>query len=107
MEPAVDGDTSYVESSTVGHIDQYNLGDLGVTPLTIHGVGIKAVARKDDGGARTLRLGAKSGATTDTADIVLGTTYAVAEHVMELNPDDNEAWEVADVDALLAHIEVV
>lgn len=106
-ESAVDGDTSYVESSTVGHIDQYNLGDLGVTPPTIHGVGIKAVARKDDGSARSLRLGANSGATTGTTDNVLGTTYAVAEHIMELNPDDNEAWAVADIDALQAHIEVV
>ena len=86
------------------NVDRVRLG--GLTP-TIHGVGIKAVARKDGGGARSLRLGAKSGATTGTTDNVLGTTYAVAEHIMELNPDDNEAWAVADIDALLAHVEVV
>ena len=39
---------------------------MGVTPLTIYGVGVKAVAIIGDGGVRTLRLGAKSGGTADT-----------------------------------------
>lgn len=106
-ETQVDSDTSYVESSTVGHVDLYNLGALGYTPANIFGVQVSAYARKDDAGTRTVRTKAKAGATTANGSALgLSTDYLAAVSMMEVNPDDSAAWEVADIDALQIGFEV-
>lgn len=104
----VDSDTTYVESDTPGHKDLYTLGALGVTPSNIFGVQVSAYARKDDSGSRSVRVITKSGTTTENgAETALGTTYGGLIDLMELNPDDSAAWELADINALQAGIEVV
>lgn len=104
----VDSDTTYVESSTVGQKDLYALGALGLTPSSIFAVQVSAYARKDDSGVRTARVITKSGTTTENGDeTTLGTTYTGVMDLMELNPDDSAAWELADINALQAGIEVV
>lgn len=87
------------------NVDRVRLGAVAGGASRIHRWDDLIIA--DDAGARSLRLGVKSGAAVDTTDNALGTTYAVAEHMMELNPDDGGAWSIANIDALQAHIEVV
>jgi hypothetical protein len=101
--PDDDGDTSYVESGTVGHKDLYGYQDLTATPAAIMAVQLATVARKDDAGNRSLRAVIKSGATTaDGATRVLGTTYALYDDRFEVDPATGSAWTKAGVDALEA-----
>jgi hypothetical protein len=95
-----DGDTTYVYSSTVGHIDSWNFGALGYTG-TIKGVQLDVAAKKTESGTRAIQLLTRPDATNriDTTDRYLGQTdYDRHLKVWELNPEDSEAWEVADVD---------
>lgn len=106
-EVLADGDTTYVESSTVSDKDLYTFENLGYTPESIYGVQTVAVARKDDAGSREMRVITKSGATTKSgSSVALGTAYGVVMDFMETNPDDSAAWELADINALQAGVEV-
>lgn len=49
-----DGDTTYVESDTVGHVDTYEYEDVP-SGYQVKAVSLVTVARKDDAGARTLQ----------------------------------------------------
>jgi len=98
-ETSPDEDTSYVESSTVGHEDLYTVDNLAVTPDTIFGVQTQAVVKKDDAGARTGKLLARVGGTTyeGAAFSPSEGAYLNVMELWELNPDDSAAWEEADV----------
>lgn len=106
-EAIADGDTTYVQSSTVGHKDFYSFEGLSYTPEAIHGVQAVTVVRKDDAGTREVRVVTKSGATTTPgAAHALGTSYGVAMDLLELNPNDAGAWSRSDIDALQVGVEV-
>lgn len=107
-EAIADGDTTYVESSTVGHKDLYTFGNLSFTPESILGVQAIACVRKDDAGTREVRAVTKAGSTTRNGPTFApSTTYGIAMDIMETNPADSAAWERADVDALQAGVEIV
>ncbi len=100
-ELLVDGDTSYVSSSTVGHEDLYALEDLGVAPESIFAVQVRVVARKDDAATRVLKSVLKSGATTTLgSDFFLSSSYTAHVDVYDTNPDTAAPWTKADIDAL-------
>jgi hypothetical protein len=106
-ESVADGDTTYVESDTVGHMDLYELTDLPLTPAAIHAVQLATVARKTDAGARSLRAIARSGATTQPgATRTLATSYALYDDILETDPDTTADWTKAAVDALLTGVEL-
>lgn len=105
-ENPFDGDTSYVQSDTVGHVDLYTVGNLPVNPSSIKGLQAVAVARKDDAGARDLIVKAKLGANTNNAAAKpLSTSYGFYSHIMEEKPGGG-AWAKADVDSLQVGVEV-
>jgi hypothetical protein len=101
-ETLVDGDTSYVSSSTPGQQDLYGVSALPVTPATIYGVQRVDFARKTDANPRTLYQTVKSGATTDqgTAKGLL-TGYGRLERMLVVDPNTSAAWGAAAVTALL------
>jgi len=103
-----DGDTSYVESLTVGHIDLYTLESLPVTPGTIFGVQAVAIAKKDDAGARTGNHVLRTGATnyTGTAFAPSIGSYLGFESIWEENPNTAVPWVNADITGLEAGIKV-
>jgi len=107
-EVTPDGDTTYVATDTADKIDLYNLAAPSLpTGAVINRVWVQAVAKKMDAGVDDkVSLGVKSGATTDWStaktlstayELISGTDYTV-------NPDDSEAWEEADLNALQAGI---
>jgi hypothetical protein len=104
----VDGDSSYIASSTPGDLDIYTLGNLGVTPETIHAVQLMMCARKDDAATREVRLKLKSGSTVENgATQVMGTSYQYFHEIYDDDPDAAGPWTAAAVGAMQIGIETV
>jgi len=100
-ESVVDGDTTYVETSTVGNQDLYDIANLSSTPGTIDAVQIVSFPRRTDATARTQYNSLKSGATnSDGTAFALSATYSHYPRLLNLNPDGSVAWTGAAVDAL-------
>jgi len=99
--------TGFIAASTVGDADRFEMGDLGVTPITIDAVQVSAFAKKTDATARTLNLQLESGATEqDGSAVTLGTNYGRFERIQATNPDGGGAWNAASVNALKAGVKV-
>jgi hypothetical protein len=100
-ETLVDGDTTYVQGTTVGDRDTYGLNNLSSTPATVNGVKFNAFSVKTDAGARSIALQAISGATTsDGPDYSLPASYSKQERLLLTDPDTATAWTAAGVNAL-------
>jgi hypothetical protein len=102
-----DDDSTYNSDSTAGHEDAYGLGALPSGAGTVYGVQAVVYARKDDAGARTMKHGVKSSATSAYgSNISLSNTYAYYETRQETDPNGGGAWTVAAVNAakLLANV---
>lgn len=96
-EAAPNGDTDYVESSTVGDKDTYNYGALTPTSGTVFGVQIVPYARKTDAGVRSIKSVARHSATeVDGPEKTLNTTYIYLPDVRETKPGGG-AWSISDV----------
>lgn len=100
-EAQVDGDTTYVQGSTVGDVDTYGMDNLSSNPTTIDAVQISAYARKTDAASRSIALQVKSGATTsDGSNYALAASYSKFERILETDPNTGSAWTRTNVDAL-------
>ena len=100
-EATVNGDTDYVQGSTVGDVDTYGLGNLTSTPTTIDAVQVMAFAEKTDAGSRSIALQVKSGATTsDGANFPLAASYTKLERMLLTDPNTAAAWTLSGVNAL-------
>jgi len=106
-EVNTDDDSTYNESSTATDADELDCESIATNVGTIYAVQATVVARKDDAGARGIKVGVDSNGTDDvSADIPLLTTYAFYDHILDLNPDDSLAWEEADINAAKLRYEV-
>jgi hypothetical protein len=102
-----DEDTTYVEDSTVGHIDRYTMANLpsGFIPLAVEQ---QIVAKKTDVGTREIKMKINSGGTnSDGSVITLTTSYLLYKRIMQVDPTDSAAWTASKVNALKAGMEVV
>jgi hypothetical protein len=101
-----DDDTSYVESATSADQDTYaheNTADCD----TVHGVGVKVLAKKTEGGSPDLKALARSGTTDEASDALgFGTDYQAKQVVYEQDPDTSAAWTTGGVDNAEFGIEV-
>jgi len=100
-EPQQDGTTSYVNDSTVGHTDFYNLGSITSTPATTIAVTTRGYAQKSDAGNRQLAVQIKSGSTTVASpSLVLSTSgFQWAWRTDIVDPNTGAAWTAAAVNA--------
>jgi hypothetical protein len=102
--------TDFVSSDTLDQYDLYALVASGiaagevVNSLTAHAIADLSVAGDVGNGA----VGIKSGASTNwSSDVVLAVgTWANLSKLYELNPDDSEAFNAADLDALQVGVKV-
>lgn len=93
-----DGDTTFNETSTATDQDLYNISNLTGTVDNIKAVVIRATARKDDAGARTIQLLSRTGGVTDVgATQTLLTSYSNFDEIHEVDPDTGVAWIPAGV----------
>lgn len=96
-ETSPNGDTDYVESSTVGQKDTYAFGNLTSTTGSVYGVQILPYAQKTDAGTRSIASVARLSATeVDSADKTLSTTYTYLPDIRETKPGGG-AWSITDV----------
>ena len=104
-----DADTTYNESSTVGHKDLFTMGNLATANISaVHAVQSVNLVRKDDAGARTSRNLVKTGTTTDNGEsTALVETYTYALDVLELDPDTATDWTESGVNGVEVGYEVL
>lgn len=101
------GDTDYIQSDVNGQISRVAFANLTDVTHTVYGVQTAAYARKDDAGARSVRVGIFSDATLGNgADHVLATSYTTKVDLFELDPDGAVAWTPAAVNAAFVQVEV-
>jgi hypothetical protein len=98
-ETPANDDTDYVGSATAGDKDTYAMEDLVTTSGTVHGMVIKATARKDDAGARSLATVARhSGTEADGTTTALSTSYQTI--MQPQTRPGGGSWSIADVNAV-------
>lgn len=109
VDETTPSDADYNESSTVGHIDLYELENLSHVPTAIDAVIEKVRALKDDAGARSHRPKVRSGGVNynGATDFALSTSAAYYHNVRLTDPNTAAAWTIAGVDALQVGGEVV
>lgn len=108
-EANVDGDTSYVESSTNAQKDLYAIGNLPHNPSAIHAVMVTAKAKKTDAGSASVKLGMKSSATEaqGSAEALTEGTYVRYQYARGVDPNTSAAWTTSGVNALEVGVEAV
>ena len=95
-----DTDTTYNESSTVGHVDLFTLVDQAATPVTAHAVGVNIRARKTTADPTVARSRIDIGGTVvESGDFTLTTSYAHYAAYFGKEPDTS-AWDATDIDSL-------
>jgi hypothetical protein len=102
-EATPDGDTSYVEDGTVGHIDTYQLANLPGNIATVKSMAVVSYTRKSDFSARGMKHELRTNSTNvaHTNEIVLGDSYTYYMSTWGSNPTGTPAnWTVADINAL-------
>jgi hypothetical protein len=99
-EAQADDDTSYVESSTSSHLDQYTFDNLASTPSLINGVIASTYAKKDDAGSRTGRLVCRRSSTNyEGSSFNPSTDYLYFDEVWEQDPSTAAAWTESNLNA--------
>lgn len=107
-EDAEDDDASHVESRTAAEKDLYHFEDLAGDVADIFAVIAKPVLRKTDGGSRTYRLLAKSGATeVDSGTRYPSVSYVRQTYLWPVDPDTGALWTVAGFNAAQFGLEIV
>lgn len=102
--------TDYVEDSTSGHRDLYNISSVAwATSDTPQGVRLGSIVQNTDASTRNIKLGVKSGGTVNMGagqSIGVGSATRLGR-VLPLNPVTATGWTQADIDALEIGVEVV
>ena len=107
-ENPTDDDTTYVESSTIGHIDLYTVEDLAETPLDFKAVQINSVIRKDDSGVKSVRMVIRPtstnffGGNIDPQDGV----YTNEIEILNEDPETEAAWTESGFNATEFGLEI-
>ncbi len=93
-----DGDATYVEDQTIGHVDTYTVPPLARITDGIVCVQVVTTARKSSTGTRAIAGVLRSGGTTVLgASTYLGTDYGVTVAAVPTDPSTSGAWSPASV----------
>jgi hypothetical protein len=106
-ETDTDDDTSYVESSTAGHIDLYTFDNLASAD-TVHAVQVNNVVKKDDAGSRTVRAVTRPVATNFFGDSKSPSngSYTNETHVYDVSPETSIAWTESEINGTEFGVEI-
>jgi hypothetical protein len=97
-DTALDSDSTYNYSNTVGHRDALDCGNLPSITGSIFGVQLNMAARKDDAGGRTIRsLTRVSSTDYEGSSQNVGTDYRVYRQLLEQNPNTTAAWTESEI----------
>lgn len=97
-EAASNNNTDYISTSTPGEIDTFVYGNLSSLDGTIFGVQVNIMARMDDSGTNKIAAVVRP-ASTDWIGDTKELTQLYNDHIQmfTVNPEDDAAWEIADV----------
>lgn len=99
-ETAMDSDTSYNVSATVGAQDSFLHGALLTTPTTIFAAQVSSAARRDDAGPRTMKNVLLSGTATGSgATVVMSPSYTYQRDIFPTDPNTGLAWTAPAINA--------
>lgn len=102
-----DGDTTYNSSATLGAKDTYGFSDIPVNGDSILGVQVLADCRKENAGARGVKLLTRPGTTDHESPVgPVSVDYGYQSHLWETNPDTGAAWTEGEVNAAEFGLEV-
>ncbi len=107
VDDATPNTSDYNASGTVGQKDSYAMtSPPALTSQVIFAVKTKVAALKDDTGARSIKVGLRSGAV-DSVGIAqtLSTSQLYYSHIHEADPATGSAWLPAAVESLEALVE--
>lgn len=83
-----DGDTSYIFSNTLGHVDMFDVDPLPPNIIDVLAVSVHARAKKDAAGASKLKLLSRwNGMTQASPELSMTTQYSNKDWMFELAPD--------------------
>ena len=95
------GDTDYIQGSTVGNLDRYTTAGLSTTPSAIDAVQLTAFALKTDATTRNIALHARSGSTdSDGSNYALAASYTKFDRILETDPATSAAWTITGINSL-------
>lgn len=97
----IDDDATYNESVVVGEKETYNMDSISSLGKSIYAIAANSCCRKTDAGRRYFKQLTISGAANDLSEEkYLTDFYKVYQKPLDVNPDDSEAWEEADINAI-------
>lgn len=101
-----DGDSTFNQDSTAGHIDLFTMGD--VPAGTVHAIQHVIMARKDAGAARTIRPKVRiSGTNYSGTTVSLSASHVFYTEAVSVSPASGVAWTDTEVNAMEAGYELV
>ncbi len=102
-EATPDGDTSYVQDSTVGHIDTYAMANLAAGVASVKSIAVVQYAEKVDSGSRSMKAEIRTNSAnfSHTNAYSLGNSYQYFMNVWGQNPSGTPAnWTPSDINAI-------
>jgi len=106
-EVPADDDTSYIKSSTNGHIDSFALGNLTGSVNSIKGIKVNSVAKVSDTFARNYKnLVRVNGTNYLGSDNNPDTSYNNNFDIWEEDPDTATGWTETGVNAIEVGVEI-
>jgi hypothetical protein len=101
-ESTVDGDTTYVQASTVGTRDLYSIGSLSSTPANIDAIQVVSFGEKTDATSRSIYNSIQSNSVdSDGSSFALAASYGKFERIVANDPSGGGAWTATRVNNLL------
>lgn len=105
-EASPDADTTYVSSSTLNHIDLYQLEDIPNSG-SIAAVQTNLVTRKDDASTYSMaHLVRVSGVNYESSGDSVSSSYAYSVRIHEMNLNTSGYWRISDVNNIQAGIKI-
>lgn len=99
--------SDYVDGTTVGHIDLYNVQNPGLASGTVDAVVVKTTWLRSDAGAKTGRALLKLSGTTATGTTVSPPTSAATREDVFMTKPGGGSWGTSDPDSIQIGTEVV
>jgi hypothetical protein len=103
-----DGDGSFNQSATAGHIDTFTMQNLPAAAGSVFAVAQHTIAAQDGGAARTIRQKLRiAGTNYSGANVATSSSYQMFSEYRDTSPATSSAWSVAEVDGMESGYELV
>lgn len=103
-----DGDGSFNQSATAGHIDTYTMQNLPAAAGSVFAIAQHTVAAQDGGAARTIRQKVRiAGTNYNGANVNTSATYQMFSEYRDVSPATTSAWSVSEVNGMESGYELV